>query len=72
MSLAWKVMIPLTLLNLVCVMIVKQYDLTPWLLLPASFALLIGAALIAGNWPQSPGREIVVTRGHERLRAVVR
>jgi NADH-quinone oxidoreductase subunit H len=72
MGLAWKVMIPLTLLNLVCVMIVKQYDLTPWLLLPASLALLIGAALIAGNWPQSPGREIVVTRGHERLRAVVR
>jgi NADH-quinone oxidoreductase subunit H len=71
MGLAWKVMIPLTLLNLICVMIVKQYDLTPWLLLLASFVLLLGAAFIAGNWPQPRGREIVITRGHERLRAVV-
>jgi NADH-quinone oxidoreductase subunit H len=72
MALAWKVMIPLTLLNLVCVMIVKQYELNPWLLLPASLGLLVGAALIAGHWPQPPGRAIVVTRGHERLRALVR
>jgi NADH-quinone oxidoreductase subunit H len=72
MALTWKVMIPLTLLNLVCVMIVKQYELSPWLLLPASLGLLLGAGVIAGHWPQGPGRAIVVTRGHERLRAVIR
>jgi NADH-quinone oxidoreductase subunit H len=72
MALAWKVMIPLTLLNLVCVMIVKQYELSPWLLLPASVGLLLGVGVIAGHWPHGPGRAIVVTRGHERLRAVIR
>ena len=47
MALAWKVLIPLALANLVCVMIVKQLAWTPWLLLPVSLGLLVGAAWLA-------------------------
>src|SRR5262245_48294668 len=43
MGLAWKVLIPLTLANFVCVMVVKQTSASPWWLLPASLGLLIGA-----------------------------
>ena len=32
MGLAWKVMIPLALVNLVCVMVVQQFELPPWVL----------------------------------------
>ena len=51
MALAWKVMIPLALLNLVGVMVVKQLDATQWLMLPISLGLLVGAAIVAGYWP---------------------
>ncbi len=44
MALAWKVLIPLALANLVCVMIVKQLSAPIWVLFPISLALLIGAA----------------------------
>ena len=47
MSLAWKVFIPMALLNLVAVMIVKEFGLTRrGSLLPVSLAILIGAAFI--------------------------
>ena len=44
MGLAWKILIPLALANLVCVMVVKQIGWTPWLLLPISIALLFASA----------------------------
>jgi NADH-quinone oxidoreductase subunit H len=47
MALAWKVLIPLALANLVCVMIVQHLGWTPWLLLPASLVLLVAAAWIS-------------------------
>lgn len=47
MGLAWKVLIPLTLLNLVCVMVVKEFRLNAWWLLPASLALFFGAGSIS-------------------------
>ena len=46
MGLAWKVMIPLATLNVVIVMIVKQYKLNVWWLLPMSLGLFLGAGLI--------------------------
>ncbi|MBM3993557.1 MAG: NADH-quinone oxidoreductase subunit NuoH [Planctomycetes bacterium] len=52
MSLAWKVLIPMTLLNLVAVMFVKEYGITPWVLLPVSLGILVGAGLIASQ-PES-------------------
>lgn len=46
MGLAWKVLIPLATLNVVCVMIVKQFHLNEIWLLPMSIGLFLGAGLI--------------------------
>jgi NADH-quinone oxidoreductase subunit H len=46
MSLAWKVFIPMALLNLVAVMIVLELGWSPWFLLPVSVAILVGAGLV--------------------------
>src|SRR5262249_33758987 len=43
MALAWKVMIPLALANLVCVIFVRQFERSPWWLLPVSVVLLLVA-----------------------------
>jgi NADH-quinone oxidoreductase subunit H len=43
MILSWKVLIPLCLCNLLGVMIVKQYNLSPYWLMPFSALLLIAA-----------------------------
>jgi len=72
MALAWRVMIPLAMVNVLSVMVVKQLNWSPWILLPISLALVVGAAALAGYWPQAPGRVVVVTRGHERVQTVVR
>jgi NADH-quinone oxidoreductase subunit H len=48
MALTWKVFIPLSLANLLGMMIVKQYDLSLWWMLPFSAALVVvitGASL---------------------------
>jgi NADH-quinone oxidoreductase subunit H len=55
MGLAWKVLIPLALLNLVCVMVVKEFGLTPWLLLPASLVVLVAVAWVGTVLPGPPG-----------------
>jgi NADH-quinone oxidoreductase subunit H len=49
MNLAWKVMIPLALVNLVGVMVVKEFRLTPWLLTLLSVVVVIVAGLIAAR-----------------------
>jgi NADH-quinone oxidoreductase subunit H len=41
MGIAWKVLIPLSLLNLVCVMVVKHLDWNNWILTPASIVLFV-------------------------------
>jgi NADH-quinone oxidoreductase subunit H len=72
MALAWKVMIPLALVNVVCVMVVHQLEWPPLVLLPVSLVILVGAGVLAEFWPRGPGRVVVVTRGHEQLETVVR
>jgi NADH-quinone oxidoreductase subunit H len=72
MGLAWKVLIPLALINVVCVMIVRQVEWSPWVLLPVSLAILIGTAALAGARPRGPARVVTVTRGHEQIQTVVR
>jgi NADH-quinone oxidoreductase subunit H len=52
MGLAWKVLIPLALANLVCVMVVKQLKWSPWWLLPVSLVLLAGTAALASSAPR--------------------
>ena len=58
MSLAWKVFIPMALLNLVAVMIVKEFGLPLWSLLLVSIAIVIGAGMIAIK-PLEPVRKTV-------------
>jgi NADH-quinone oxidoreductase subunit H len=47
MSLAWKVMIPLALLNLFAAMCIRQFDVTPWAMTGVSALLFILAGLLA-------------------------
>jgi NADH-quinone oxidoreductase subunit H len=47
MSLAWKGLIPLALVNLAGVMVVKQLGWSVWFLLPLSVGLFFGAILLA-------------------------
>jgi NADH-quinone oxidoreductase subunit H len=54
MGLAWKVLIPLALANLVCVMVVLELGLSPWWLLLTSLLLLVGAAWVGTLTPGKP------------------
>lgn len=62
MNLAWKVLIPLGLLNLACVMAVLQWGL-PWVVLTGtSVLLLLGAGYLSARWRGSvslPRRKVV-------------
>jgi NADH-quinone oxidoreductase subunit H len=68
MGLAWKVMMPLALASVVVVLVVKHYqplgEASHWLLLPASIAILIVAAVISLRMPQGPTRGRMLMRGH--------
>jgi len=59
MGLAWRTLIPLALANLVCVMLVKEFRLNLWLLLPTSLALLLGATVLSLKYPQQPRRRLL-------------
>jgi NADH-quinone oxidoreductase subunit H len=64
MGLAWKVLIPLGLANVVCVMVVKQLGWTPWLLLPVSVVIFFGAAFqTVWSRPQARASYTPVSRG---------
>ena len=52
MALAWKVLIPLALINLVAVMVVMHLKLSPWLLLPVSLIALVGAGTMTAAEPE--------------------
>jgi NADH-quinone oxidoreductase subunit H len=47
MNIAWKVMIPLASLNVLCVMIVKQFNWPLWVLTLASILLFFGAGFVS-------------------------
>lgn len=47
MGLAWKVLIPLALANLIAVMFVVEFRISTWVLLPVSIGILVGAAAAA-------------------------
>ena len=46
MSLAWKVMIPLSILNVLAATLVRQFDVTPWAMTGVSLVLFVGAGLV--------------------------
>jgi len=63
MGLAWKVLLPLALVNLLAVLLVKQFDWTPWILLPVSLVILVGAAYVTLLMPQPPARQTRYVKG---------
>jgi NADH-quinone oxidoreductase subunit H len=66
MGLAWKVLMPLALINVVCVLAVKQFEqvLSHWWLLAASLVVLVASAAITLSMPREPPRAALVMRGH--------
>jgi NADH-quinone oxidoreductase subunit H len=64
MGLAWKVLIPLALANLVLVLVVRQLGLTQWLLPVASIAILFGTAALTGRFAVRAPKEVAFL-GHE-------
>jgi len=64
MGLAWKVLIPLATLNVICVMVVKQFHLNVWWLLPMSVGLFLGAGLI-GTQTSRPFARRMTPAEHE-------
>src|SRR5205823_1981780 len=68
MGLAWKVMMPLALVNVVGVLVVRHYEplgeYSAWLLLPFSLVVLVGGAALSLLMPREPPRSPVVVRGH--------
>jgi len=62
MNLAWKVMLPLALLNLMCVLVVKQFGLSHAWLTATSIGLFLGAGLLSVQWHGSvsnPKRKVI-------------
>jgi NADH-quinone oxidoreductase subunit H len=54
-------MLPLALLNLMCVLVVKQYGLPMWVLTAASAVLFVGAGavgLLTGGTVTAPRRKV--------------
>jgi NADH-quinone oxidoreductase subunit H len=56
MALAWKVFIPMALVNLVAVMFVKEFGLPLWVLTGVSIAIVLAAGLIVTK-PRVPVRK---------------
>lgn len=64
MGLTWKVLLPLALINVVFVIVVKQLNLSDWLLLPLSIGTLILVAAATLNTPRQRPRAPVRFAGH--------
>lgn len=78
MALAWKVMMPLALINVVGVLVLKQaatwwpdhplmiggHDYSYWVMSPLSLVVLVGAGALSLRLPKAPQRAKVIVRGH--------
>jgi NADH-quinone oxidoreductase subunit H len=68
MGLAWKVLIPLALANLVAVMVILEFGSSwQWLLPVVSVLLLVGIAALGVRMPPPRRRPVVVTQDGEEL-----
>jgi NADH-quinone oxidoreductase subunit H len=63
MGLAWKVLIPLAIANLFCVMVAREFGITKWVLPFASVGLLFAAAWIGTREAKSTGRPTLSLAG---------
>ena len=64
MGLAWKVMLPLALINVVCAILVKQFGLSEWYLLPLSLVVIVAVAGITLYMPHQRSRAPIQFPGH--------
>jgi NADH-quinone oxidoreductase subunit H len=62
MGLAWKVLIPLALINLVAVMAVLEFEISKWVLLPVSLVVLVGSAMFASGGNVGAPKRVIVQR----------
>lgn len=62
MSLAWQVLIPLAIVNLMTVMVVREYNLNPWLLTGASLVTFFAAAAISTRDKPAANKKRVIQR----------
>lgn len=62
MALAWKVLIPLSLLNVLCVMVVRQLHWSYWALLGMSLVLFVGAGMFGLQRTPPTGPSRLATR----------
>jgi NADH-quinone oxidoreductase subunit H len=66
MGMAWKVLVPLCLANLVMVLVIKHFGVTAWLMPPVSIAILVGASWLSARVTAKPWKKEVAFLGHER------
>ncbi|MGL4552163.1 MAG: complex I subunit 1/NuoH family protein [Gemmataceae bacterium] len=64
MALAWKVMMPLALVNLLIVFYVKHFEVNVWWMLPLSVASMVAAALLSLRVRKPPTKADVGWSGH--------
>src|SRR5262249_49865960 len=63
MAVAWKVLIPLALVNLLCVMILKQCAAPSWVIAVISWIVLFLSAVVVALWPQESRRARLIPAG---------
>lgn len=64
MGLTWKVLLPLALLNLVCVIVIKRLNWSEWLLLPLSLGTIVAITGVTLSMPRQRPRAPVRFAGH--------
>ncbi len=64
MGLTWKVLLPLALVNVVCVIVVKQLNQSEWWLLPLSIGMLVVIAGMTLYVPRQRSRAPLFFPGH--------
>jgi NADH-quinone oxidoreductase subunit H len=65
MGLAWKVLMPLALVNVLCVLCIEHFiPSQSWLMLPVSVALMIGITALTLLMPGAPPRAALQIPGH--------
>jgi hypothetical protein len=64
MGLTWKVLLPLALVNVVCVIVVKQWQASEWWLLPLSLGMFLVIAALTLYLPVQRARAPIYISGH--------
>lgn len=70
MGLAWQVMIPLAIINVIAAMVIREFNLSPWILTVVSIGTFIAAAMISTREPVVVNkRRVIVEKKPEPVTA---